>query len=211
MSGGTTSSEGRRSPDPRPTSYCLIALAQQGDPDAWRQLVAVYTPLVHWWCRCRGLREEAVDDVCQEVFRTVAAKVSGFRRLRSRGGFRSWLRRITEHKAGDQQRRARREPAAQGGSDAQLVLEQVPEAAPPGDDTSERARLCRGALDRIRAAFEPRTWQAAWQTAVEGRSPPDVADELGMSVSAVYTAKSKVLARLRAELTGLLEGTVRTD
>ena len=52
----------------------------------------------------------------------------------------------------------------------------------------------------IRNEFEPRTWQAFWLTAVEGRAPKDVADELGMSGGAVRVAKSRVLHRLRAEL-----------
>ena len=52
----------------------------------------------------------------------------------------------------------------------------------------------------IREEFEPRTWQAFWQTAVEGRAASDVAADFGMSPGAVRVAKSRVLHRLRAEL-----------
>ncbi|HEY4759019.1 MAG TPA: hypothetical protein VIH42_00420 [Thermoguttaceae bacterium] len=38
---------------------------------------------------------------------------------------------------------------------------------------------------------------------MEGRPAADVADELGMSLCAVYKAKSRVLLRLRQELAGL--------
>jgi RNA polymerase sigma-70 factor (ECF subfamily) len=47
------------------------------------------------------------------------------------------------------------------------------------------------------------TWKAFWRVTVDGQRPADVADELGMTVGAVYTAKSKVLAHLRRELQGL--------
>jgi RNA polymerase sigma-70 factor (ECF subfamily) len=60
--------------------------------------------------------------------------------------------------------------------------------------------LLRRGLELIRGEFEPRTWQAFWLTAVEGRSPKDVAHELGMSDGAVRVAKSRVLHRLRTEL-----------
>ena len=56
----------------------------------------------------------------------------------------------------------------------------------------------------VQDEFEHRTWQAFEQTAAEGRSPVDVAAELGMSPGAVYIARSRVLKRLRAELDGLL-------
>ena len=39
----------------------------------------------------------------------------------------------------------------------------------------------------------------------QGRAAPDVAAELGISVGAVYAAKTRVLARLRAEFQGLLD------
>ena len=52
----------------------------------------------------------------------------------------------------------------------------------------------------IRGEFEPRTWEAFWQTAVEGRAAADVAAELGMTPGAVRVAKSRVLHRLRTDL-----------
>ena len=75
----------------------------------------------------------------------------------------------------------------------------------PGDfDLIEAQRiLSRRAAELVQAEFEPRTWAAWWKTAVEGRQAADVADEMGMSLAAVYKAKSRVLLRLRQELAGL--------
>ena len=65
--------------------------------------------------------------------------------------------------------------------------------------------LSRRALDLVRAEFENRTWEAFWRTAIDGQRPAHVADDLGMSLNAVYKAKSRVLRRLRRELGDLLE------
>jgi RNA polymerase sigma-70 factor (ECF subfamily) len=55
----------------------------------------------------------------------------------------------------------------------------------------------------MRGDFEERTWHAFWETAVEKRQAGDVAQTLGISLGAVYMAKSRVLRRLREELDGL--------
>ena len=60
--------------------------------------------------------------------------------------------------------------------------------------------LSQRAVELVRAEFEQRTWEAWWKTAVEGRPAADVAAEMGMSLAAVYKAKSRVLLRLRQEL-----------
>lgn len=184
------------------TSRGLLSRARGHDPEAWERMVALYAPLVLHWCRQWGLREDDAADLFQEVFQSVAAHLGGFRRDTG-GTFRGWLRTITRNKVNDALRRRRREPPGVGGSEARSLLAQLPEPAAIGDDGSaDRAvsGLLRRALEMIRGEFEPRTWQAFWQTAVEGRLPKDVAADLGMSGGAVRVAKSRVLHRLRAKL-----------
>jgi RNA polymerase sigma-70 factor (ECF subfamily) len=52
------------------------------------------------------------------------------------------------------------------------------------------------AAQQVRRQVRDSTWQAFWQTAVEGKPGKTVARELGLSVAAVYLAKSRVMARL---------------
>jgi RNA polymerase sigma-70 factor (ECF subfamily) len=59
--------------------------------------------------------------------------------------------------------------------------------------------LWRRAVELLRTEFEEHTWQAFWQVAIDGRTLAEVAERLGMSVAAVYQAKSRVLRRLRQE------------
>ena len=55
-------------------------------------------------------------------------------------------------------------------------------------------------MSLVRNEFAASTWAAFWQTTAEGRLPADVAADLGMTLQAVYKAKSRVLHRLRQEL-----------
>jgi RNA polymerase sigma-70 factor (ECF subfamily) len=170
--------------------------------------VTLYAPLVFAWCRRWDLQEQDTADIFQEVFQAVARHLGSFRKTRPGDTFRGWLRAITRNKIHDHFRRLGREPGGVGGTDAQTRLAQLP-ARPPaeedssGADEAERSLFYRG-LDLIRGEFEERTWQAFWRTAVEGRSPKDVAAELGMSPGAVRVAKCRVLQRLREELGDLL-------
>jgi RNA polymerase sigma-70 factor (ECF subfamily) len=199
----TTGDEGRASSTA--TSRSLLEGARANDPAAWERLVALYAPLVLCWCRRSGLRGEDAADVFQEVFQAVAAHLGGFRRERPDDTFRGWLRTITRSKVADHYRRRAGEPSGAGGSEARALMAELPWANPrdhdpdAGGDEVEHA-LLRRALESIRGEFEPRTWQAFWLTAVEGRAAADAADELGMSPGAVRVAKSRVLHRLRAEL-----------
>ena len=61
------------------------------------------------------------------------------------------------------------------------------------------------AAERVKACVQPATWEAFWQTAVEGVRPKDVAERLGLTVANVYLARSRVMARIRAQLKGCEE------
>ena len=56
------------------------------------------------------------------------------------------------------------------------------------------------AAEQVRREVQQSTWQAFWKTAVEGRPGKQVADQLGMSLAAVYLAKSRVIARLKEKV-----------
>jgi len=67
-------------------------------------------------------------------------------------------------------------------------------------DKEYERQLFQWAAARIRRDFEESTWQAFWQTAVEGKSGKEVARELRISLAAVYLAKSRVLTRLKEQI-----------
>jgi RNA polymerase sigma-70 factor (ECF subfamily) len=195
-------------PVPETTSPSLLARVQTNQAGAWERLVELYAPLVYHWCRRGGLGPEDTADVFQEVFRSVAEHVAGFRRDRAGDTFRGWLRTITRNKVHDHFRRQQGQPRAAGGTDAHLRLLATPEPAWSEDDPEEEGLVgqqVRRALETIRPEFEERTWQAFRMVQLEGQDGPAVAAALGMTPGAVRKAKFRVLRRLREELEGLLD------
>src|SRR5262249_33637476 len=117
--------------------------------------------------------------------------------------FRAWLRTLTLNKWRDlQRRRAARPPAAGAAALADVA---VPDDTGALGEREYRQLLLRPARAGMRAEFQPTTWQGCWKYVAEDRPAAQVAAELGLSVGAVYVAKSRVLRRLRQELEGLLD------
>jgi RNA polymerase sigma-70 factor (ECF subfamily) len=58
---------------------------------------------------------------------------------------------------------------------------------------------------KFETEFDPKTLSAFRQLALLERPAPDVAAELGMTLGAIYVAKSRVLRRLREEAGELLD------
>jgi RNA polymerase sigma-70 factor (ECF subfamily) len=172
---------------------------------AWNCFVELYEPLVQYWCRRAGLAPDSAADIWQEVLLAVSKHIGTFER-RGRGSFRSWLRSIARSKICDEQRRGA--PRAEGGSDAQERLAQVPTVEDAAAEVvdEETSLLYRQALQVILRDFEPTTAQAFLRVVVEGEAPCEVAQTLNLTPNAVYLAQARVLKRLREEFRELIDG-----
>lgn len=190
------------------TSSSLLERVKAREPVAWQGLVELYSPMIYRWCRQCGLQSDDSRDIGQEVFAAVAANLEGFRRDRPGASFRAWLWTIARNKIRDHFRRQKGREQAQGGTEAQQHLAQLPEDSPPSSTVtgqpSDEVSLVQQALAALRSRFDERTWQAFWRTTVAEESGTAVAADLGMSVQAVYQAKYRVLQRARGELDGLM-------
>ncbi|MCG8649046.1 MAG: sigma-70 family RNA polymerase sigma factor [Pirellulales bacterium] len=184
------------------TSLTLVARAQANDQAAWQRLVDLYGPLIFsWGCR-GGLSAEDSADVMQEVFASVAKAIARFDPT-AQGRFRGWLWTITRNKICDHHRRSADQPLGKGGDTALRRMTQLPEQ---WDDhqsevTEDEIRsLCHRALELIRPDFQPHTFHAFWLCVIDGKPTDEVAAEVGLTSNGVRQAKSRVLRRLRAEL-----------
>ncbi len=179
----------------------LVRLRNPRDGQAWAEFVAIYTPLIDRVARANGLQRADAADLAQEVFRAVAGAIDRFDPDPARGSFRSWLFRIARNLVVNLLAARRIRPLATGDSDVQEMLDRVP--APDGAETAffdleYRRRVFVWAADQVRGEFRQSTWQAFWLTAVEGQAPRAAAQASGISVGAVYIARSRVMARLKS-------------
>jgi RNA polymerase sigma factor (sigma-70 family) len=187
---------------PQTRASLLVRVRDPRDADAWREFAALYVPLIGAFARRRGLQDADADDLSQLVLQAVSGAIRRFEYDPRRGSFRAWLLTVTRNQLGKFRARQRREPPGSGDTDALDRLEE--QAAPAEDvelwDQEYRRQRFRWAAERVQGEVELASWQAFWQTAVEGRPAAEVANEIGLSVGALYTAKSRVLDRIRKQI-----------
>jgi RNA polymerase sigma factor (sigma-70 family) len=198
-----------RLPESEHTNPALLNRVSQepSDQAAWAAFVAYYGPKIRDWCCQRGLQAADADDVTQDVLLRLARALRKFTYDPSRT-FRGWLRVVTEHAIADFFVDQKRRPRA-SGEDRGLTALQTAEAR---DDLlalvmrectyAVVSQACALVHDRV----EPQTWEAFRLTACENMPGDDVAAALGMNVTAVFKAKSRVLAYIREEVKRLDSG-----
>ena len=183
----------------------LVRLRDPADADAWKEFARLYASVIYGFARKRGLQDADAADLMQEVLRSVAAAVGRLDYDPRKGTFRGWLYSITRNKVYNFLEGRRRHPRGTGDSNAHQRLEEQPGREVDADDWDKEyeRKAFAWAADRVRPEFQPSTWQAFWHTAVDGQSAKDVGHRLGLSPGAVYVAKSRVLARLKQEISQL--------
>jgi len=125
-----------------------------------------------------------------------------------RGSFRGWLFTVVRNKMRNFLAAPARKVRGTGDSEVRNLLAELPARQVEQQEQWDREyeqRLFAWAAGQIRGGFETKTWQAFWQTAVEGKNPQQAAEDLQLSVGAVYIAKSRVLSRLRQQIQELQE------
>ena len=190
------------SSDSNSVSSTLLDQLRARRPEAWERFVRLYSPVIYRWCRRSGLIAEDAADVFQEVLAAVMLHLSDFHRDKPEDSFSGWLAAITRNKVRDYYRRRHGRAEARGGSTAQRQMAEIPQPPEPSEefirpDAESDACVSRRALEMIRLEFETRTWEAFFRVTIQGQPSSQVAEDLEMSIPAVYTAKSRVLRRLR--------------
>jgi RNA polymerase sigma-70 factor, ECF subfamily len=190
------------------TRQSLLLRAQAGEANAWKDLTDLYRPLIIGWLNRQGVPAVDLEDLSQDVLLSVVKNLPTFEHSGHRGAFRAWLRTIVCSRTIDYWRATDASTQASGGSGATAALQQI---ADPDSDLNrqwdeEHDRYVLGCLlDLVEAEFEPATLRAFRRLALDGASGAEVAEELGLSVAAVYVAKSRVLKRIRQEAEGLID------
>jgi len=175
----------------------LVRVRDTGDHVAWSQFVDLYAPLIHGYGRKHGLQDADAADLVQEVLQAAAKNLAKFEYDTQKGTFRSWLYRVTRNKFLNWVERKKQ--LANGSGDTRVceMLKQHPAEDERNWETQHKWQLVNWAACRVEHEFQKNTWLAFYQTTLEQQPAAQVAKTLGMSVGAVYIAKSRVLTKIR--------------
>ena len=189
------------------TDHALIA--QLGDPNnerSWHDFDALYRRVIYRFACRSGADHHTSEEVAADVLRRVSRASLRWGKERPPEHFAAWLRRVAKnsllnHVCRELNRRGT------GGTTHQLELSQ---RAAPTDLASSRWEEDRQreililASRRIEGDFDPASWQAFWETHIEGESIASVSQKLGKSSGAIYAIRSRVIRRLRNEVNAIV-------
>jgi RNA polymerase sigma-70 factor (ECF subfamily) len=187
---------------PETRESLLLRIRDARDGDAWDEFVSIHRPLIYRVGRRHGLQDADALNLTQEVLRKIERQAADWQPGQAPGSFRRWLATVARNAAIDAIRRVARD-AARGGTSVREKLRNVPVR---NDDSDAAFRLelerqaFRWAAQRVRGEFAVPTWNAFWSTMVDGEPCAEVAARLGRSIGAIYTARSRVMQRLKEEL-----------
>lgn len=180
------------------TGSSLILGLKAFSPDRWTNFVLVYSPLLKYWIRQKGVVPSAVDDVFQDSLQSICAAIGDFQRDATKGNFRGWLRTIVERRVVDHFRSMPMEiPTAPERMGSLPKPEQkTPEMIENEQQVIEDIRI--RSMELVRQTTTEKTWKMFWLSTVEQVPTADIASQFGVSNAAVRVAKQRVLQRLRS-------------
>jgi RNA polymerase sigma-70 factor (ECF subfamily) len=197
-------------PESEKTSCTLLLRVRDADDhQAWEDFVHRYAPRIFHWCRLYKLQESDAADTTQEVLLKLVRVMRTFQYDPSRGSFRGWLKTVTANAARDSLAKWRQ--AIRGSGDtairealAEVEDEQLLDSLSREIERSHREELLSQAEHLVRQRVQPHTWQAYRLTTLEQCSSKDAAAKLGIPISEVYVAKSRVLKMIREHIQSIV-------
>ena len=188
---------------PETRQSLLLRLRDPQDHQAWTEFLAIYEPLIYRLVTRNGFQDADARELTQDVLLAVAGAIDRWNPDPQRGSFRGWLFRIARNLMINFLAKRRQRPLAIGDTDFNRLLNE--QLAPESDesryfDQEYKRQTFHWAAEQIRPEFQENTWQAFWQTCVDGTAVKEAAAKLNMSVGSIYVSRSRVMARLRKEI-----------
>ncbi|MBS0263587.1 MAG: sigma-70 family RNA polymerase sigma factor [Planctomycetes bacterium] len=193
-------------PETRPS--LLVRLRDRADDEAWFAFTEIYRPVIFRLASRRGMQPADADDLVQQVLTLVARSIDRWETDPARARFRTWLTRVATNAILNALSRQPHDRGV-GGSDV-YEFGEIPAINRHESElirTEHRREVFRWAARQVQPEFQPETWRAFWETAVEGRGVEETARELQLSVGSIYAARSRVMRRLREKVSEWTEDT----
>jgi RNA polymerase sigma-70 factor (ECF subfamily) len=169
--------------------------------------------LIYSVARKSGLTGAEAQDVVQETIISVARDIQKFKRDRTLGSFKGWLRNIIRWRIADQLRKRTR---ASWGDESKTGeglpppdVAEIPD--PAGGDTESaweeewQANLLKAALETIKHTVKEEHYQIFDLNVLQQWPARNVARSLGVNVGLVYLVKYRMGALLKKEIRRLEE------
>jgi RNA polymerase sigma-70 factor (ECF subfamily) len=191
----------------RPT---LLSKVRRGDEQGWGQFYELYDEFIYSAARGAGLSHEDSRDIVQEAMLTVRDYIYHFVPDKSRGRFRSWLRKIVQSRIADEYRRKKRNPVApvqhqsNSGESVTATTNRLPDL-----NEVELDRLIDGKLEQailaearrlVKEKVRMEDYQAYDLFQIQGLSAREVAISLAISPTTVRVRAFRVRGTVEREM-----------
>jgi RNA polymerase sigma-70 factor, ECF subfamily len=184
------------------TDAAAVALARDGDSEAFRALVERHSRAVYGLAhRMTGSPQDA-EDVVQETFLRAYRQLN---RFESRANFSTWLHRIAVNCSIDLIRSRQHRETAHDAEDLELAEAGAEERA---DHSPERLMLSTEVQDRVNAAMSSlsRLERAAFVLRhFEGLSIEEICQALGLKANAAKHSVFRAVRKMRVALEPFVE------
>jgi RNA polymerase sigma-70 factor (ECF subfamily) len=192
------------------TSQTLLRIltGPESDDSAWRTFHERYEVLIQKWCRRWDLHTADVEEITQVVLLKLFGSLRSYDARR--GKFRPWLHQVVRNAVCDLSRQRARVPGGHGSGDSgvERLLQDIEEPDPVDSlvdelDSSIGVDL-QTVMMRVQERVQPKTWEAFRLAKLEVQPLETVAEQLGMSYTAVGMGISRARKMLAEEWAKLL-------
>lgn len=192
---------------PETRDSLLVQVQDPANREAWELFAQIYRPVIVRIAQARGLQHADAQDLSQQVLMAVASAIGQWEERDESTRFRHWLSRVTKNAILNALMRRPRDRAV-GGSSVEVLLHEAVDrdgATTALIEIEYRRELYLRAAEIVRVEFHPDSWQAFELSVTGDLAIDEVAASLGKSNGAIYTARSRIMFRLREVISELGE------
>ncbi|MBA2621254.1 MAG: RNA polymerase sigma factor [Acidobacteria bacterium] len=188
----------------------IAASGEDGDENAFSEIVRRYSPRVFRFARRFFRRESLVEEAAQEVFLKIFTELSAYE---GRGSFEGWLTRITVNTCINLLRGARRETeaivteTALSDDESDWLERQMSTEARARHDAEQEKKVAADLINRVFEFLPPEDQTVLSLIDGEGFSIRETAEMTGWSEAKVKVQSFRARRRMRARVEKLLNKT----
>ncbi len=165
---------------------------------AWDEFYRVYSELIRRFVISCGVRGADVDDILQEVWSEVAARLKDFEHPGDRPRLRPWLYKLVRSKAMNLFRRRARNPAKNLGDAIREGKEPVDDELQPADqfESEWESALLKTLIEELRGEVSLQNYRLLQMRVIEGQKVARVAAKLNLTPERVRYRQHRMLKKL---------------